>query len=148
MTASSSSHPIKIKADVGAYTFPGALQGDLIYGAKSSYIATVVERQTRFTILVRVESKNTEHVVDALSKQMGKLPTLLQQSLTLDRGQEMARHHASDIATNKACTFTIPEAPGSAGQMKMRMAYSDSTFQMGRVCHAFLNGICMPLHQS
>src|SRR5690606_2261700 len=44
---------------------PGHWEGDLIYGAKNSYIATVVERQTRFTVLVRVESKNTEHVVSA-----------------------------------------------------------------------------------
>jgi IS30 family transposase len=73
---------------------PGHWEGDLICGSKNSYIATVVERQTRFTILVKVESKNTEHVVGALSEQMKKLPVLLQQSLTWDRGQEMARHHA------------------------------------------------------
>jgi IS30 family transposase len=76
------------------------------------------DRQTRFTILVKVESKNTEHVVGALAKQMSKLPELLQQSLTWDRGQEMARHRAFTLATNMDCTFAIPEVPGSAGATK------------------------------
>lgn len=61
---------------------PGHWEGDLICGAMHSYIATVVERQSRDTILICVESRNTEHAVDALSRQMGKVPALLQQSLT------------------------------------------------------------------
>jgi IS30 family transposase len=94
---------------------PGHWEGDLICGAKNSYIATVVERQTRFTILVRVESKNTEHVVGALSKQMSKLPELLQQSLTWDRGPEMARHHAFTLATNMDVYFCDPRSPWQRG---------------------------------
>jgi IS30 family transposase len=90
---------------------PGHWEGALICGAKKSDIATVVERQTRFTILVRVENKNTEHVVDALIKQMSKLPALLQQSLTWDRGQELARHHAFTLATNMDVYFCDPRSP-------------------------------------
>jgi IS30 family transposase len=94
---------------------PGHWEGDLICGSRNSYIATVVERQTRFTILVKVESKNTDHVVSALSKQMSKLPELLQQSLTWDRGQEMARHHAFTLATNMDVYFCDPQSPWQRG---------------------------------
>jgi IS30 family transposase len=94
---------------------PGHWEGDLIYGAKNSYIATVVERQTRFTVLVRVESKNTEHVVRALSEQMKKLPELLKQSLTWDRGQEMARHHVFTLATDMDVYFCDPRSPWQRG---------------------------------
>jgi IS30 family transposase len=94
---------------------PGHWEGDLICGSRNSYIATVVERQTRFTILVKVESKNTDHVVAALSKQMSKLPELLQQSLTWDRGQEMARHHAFTLATNMDVYFCDPQSPWQRG---------------------------------
>lgn len=102
-------------AEVEDRAVPGHWEGDLICGAKNSYIATVVERQTRFTILVRVESKNTEHVVAALSKQMSKLPDLLQQSLTWDRGQEMARHQAFTLATNMDVYFCDPRSPWQRG---------------------------------
>jgi IS30 family transposase len=90
-------------------------EGDLIYGAKNSYIATVVERQTRFTVLVRVESKNTEHVVSALSEQMKNLPEVLKQSLTWDRGQEMAQHRAFTLATDMDVCFCDPRSPWQRG---------------------------------
>lgn len=93
----------------------GHWEGDLICGSNNSYIATVVERQTRFTILVKVASKNTDHVVSALFKQMSKLPELLQQSLTWDRGQEMARHHAFTLATNMDVYFCDPQSPWQRG---------------------------------
>ena len=102
-------------AAVDERAVPGHWEGDLICGSRNSYIATVVERQTRFTILVKVESKNTDHVVSALSKQMSKLPELLQQSLTWDRGQEMARHHAFTLATNMDVYFCDPQSPWQRG---------------------------------
>lgn len=64
---------------------PGHWEGDLICGSKNSYIATVVERQTRFTLLVKVDGKKTDTVVPALARQMTKLPRQLKQSLTWDR---------------------------------------------------------------
>jgi IS30 family transposase len=113
---------------------PGHWEGDLICGSKNSYIATIVERQTRFTILVKVESKNTEHVVGALSTQMSKLPELLQQSLTWDRGQEMARHHDFTQRQIWTCTFAIPQVLGSVALTKIGMVCSDSTFPTRLAC--------------
>lgn len=94
---------------------PGHWEGDLICGSRNSYIATVVERQTRFTILVKVAGKETKSVVTALSKQMSKLPALLQQSLTWDRGTEMARHNEFTLATNMDVYFCDPRSPWQRG---------------------------------
>ena len=66
--------------------------GDLLSGAKNSYIATLVERHSRFAMLVKVPGKDTEAVVRALSRHVRKLPASLRRSLTWDRGLEMARH--------------------------------------------------------
>ena len=84
---------------------PGHWEGDLISGSKNSHITTVVERQSRFTILVKVNGKDTESVVSALSHQMSKLPELLKQSLTWDRGTEMASHQNLIIAQGKYLDF-------------------------------------------
>jgi IS30 family transposase len=94
---------------------PGHWEGDLICGSKNSYIATVVERQSRFTILVKVDGKNTEAVVSALSRQMGKLPDLLKQSLTWDRGTELAAHRKFTIATKMDVYFCDPSSPWQRG---------------------------------
>ena len=94
---------------------PGHWEGDLICGSKNSYIATVVERQSRFTILVKVDGKNTEAVVSALSRQMGKLPDLLKQSLTWDRGTELAAHRKFTMATNMDVYFCDPSSPWQRG---------------------------------
>ena len=69
-------------ASVEDRAVPGHWEGDLICGSLNSHIATVVERQTRFTVLVKVNSKETETAVASLARQMIKLPNLLQQSLT------------------------------------------------------------------
>jgi len=94
---------------------PGHWEGDLICGSQNSYIATVVERKSRFTILVKVEGKKTEGVVSALSRQMVKLPMLLRQSLTWDRGTEMAAHQKLSVATNMDVYFCDPSSPWQRG---------------------------------
>jgi IS30 family transposase len=94
---------------------PGHWEGDLICGSKNSYIATVVERQTRFTILVKVEGKKTEVVVPALARQMTELPTRLKQSLTWDRGTELASHQKFTVATNIDVYFCDPSSPWQRG---------------------------------
>ncbi|TCS59770.1 IS30 family transposase [Varunaivibrio sulfuroxidans] len=94
---------------------PGHWEGDLICGSKNSYIATVVERQSRFTVLVKVDGKDTETVVTALSKQMKKLPNLLRQSLTWDRGTELAAHRKFSMATNMDVYFCDPSSPWQRG---------------------------------
>lgn len=94
---------------------PGHWEGDLIRGTGNSHIATVVERQSRFTVLVKVDGKSTQNVVTALSKQMGNLPRLLQQSLTWDRGLELAAHTQFTIETNMDVYFCDPGSPWQRG---------------------------------
>lgn len=94
---------------------PGHWEGDLIQGANNSYIATVVERQSRFTVLVKVNGKDTVSVVSALSEQMSKLPQLLHKSLTWDRGMEMADHQKFSMATNMKVFFCDPSSPWQRG---------------------------------
>lgn len=94
---------------------PGHWEGDLIHGSKNTFIATVVERQTRFTVLVKVDGKDTQSVVTALSEQMVKLPKLLKQSLTWDRGNEMAGHVAFSVATKMDVYFCDPRSPWQRG---------------------------------
>ncbi len=96
-------------------SIPGHWEGDLIHGANNSYIATVVERQSRFTVLVKVQGKSTAYVVSALSRQMGKLPQLLQKTLTWDRGTEMADHCKFSIATDMQVFFCDPSSPWQRG---------------------------------
>jgi len=92
---------------------PGHWEGDLICGSKNSYIATVVERQTRFTILVKVDGKKTEVVVPALARQMTELPSQLKQSLRWDRGTELASHQKFTVATD--IYFCDPSSPWQRG---------------------------------
>jgi IS30 family transposase len=94
---------------------PGHWEGDLICGSQNSYIATIVERYSRFVILVKVEGKDTKTVVSALSRQMSKLPTLLKQSLTWDRGSEMVDHKEFSVATDMEVYFCDPASPWQRG---------------------------------
>src|ERR1700689_4284614 len=92
-------------AETGDRAVPGHWEGDLIGGTKNSHIATLVERQSRFTALVNVPSKDTTAVVAALSRQIRRLPTSLRRSLTWDRGLEMAKHKTFTVATNVKVYF-------------------------------------------
>jgi len=79
---------------------PGHWEGDLLLGSHNSQIATLVERHTRYVMLARVDGKDTETVIDALIAQARKLPRELYQSLTWDRGKEMADHQRFSLATD------------------------------------------------
>lgn len=94
---------------------PGHWEGDLIAGFADSYIATLVERQSRFTMLVKVNAKDTNTVVTALSKQIRKLPSQLRQSLTWDRGMELADHKTFTMATDTKVYFCDPRSPWQRG---------------------------------
>jgi IS30 family transposase len=94
---------------------PGHWEGDLYFGSHNSQIATLVERQTRYLMLVRVASKDTETVVDALIKQAHKLPRELYKSLTWDRGKEMADHQRFSLATDVKVFFCDPQQPWQRG---------------------------------
>jgi IS30 family transposase len=84
---------------------PGHWEGDLIGGSRNSYIATLVERHSRYVMLVKVANKDTESVVSALIKQSQKLPGELYRSLTWDRGKELADHQRLTLATEVAVYF-------------------------------------------
>ena len=94
---------------------PGHWEGDLLCGSGSSLIATLVERQTRYVMLVKVGSKHSEVVVDALIKTARKLPQELYKSLTWDRGHEMAEHKRFTLATNVQVYFCDPQNPWQRG---------------------------------
>jgi IS30 family transposase len=94
---------------------PGHWEGDLLSGAKNSYIATLVERHSRFAMLIKVPSKETEVVVAALSQHVRKLPATLRRSLTWDRGLEMAKHKDFTIATDVQVYFCDPQSPWQRG---------------------------------
>jgi len=90
---------------------PGHWEGDLLFGNANSQIATLVERQTRFVMLVKISSKDSEAVVNALIRHAGKLPQELYKSLTWDRGTEMAGHKRFTIATDIKVYFCDPQHP-------------------------------------
>ena len=94
---------------------PGHWEGDLVFGSNHSQIATLVERQTRYLMLARVKSKDTQTVIDALIKQAHKLPRELYKSLTWDRGKEMAGHQRFSLATNVKVYFCDPQQPWQRG---------------------------------
>jgi IS30 family transposase len=102
-------------AEVEDRAIPGHWEGDLLSGAKNSYIATLVERHSRFAMLIKVPSKETEAVVAALSQHVRKLPAALKRSLTWDRGLEMAKHKDFTVATDVQVYFCDPQSPWQRG---------------------------------
>jgi IS30 family transposase len=94
---------------------PGHWEGDLLSGSRNSHIATLVERSSRFTKLVRVEGKDTGNVVAALSREICKLPADLRRTLTWDRGLELAQHKRFSVATDVKVYFCDPRSPWQRG---------------------------------
>jgi IS30 family transposase len=94
---------------------PGHWEGDLIAGSKNTHIATLVERKTRYVMLAKVNSRDTETVIKALIKQSKKLPKELYKSLTWDRGKELAGHKEFSLATNIKVYFCDPKSPWQRG---------------------------------
>ena len=102
-------------ASVEDRAVPGHWEGDLIIGSNNSQIATLVERHTRYVMLVRVPSKDTKTVITALIKHAHKLPRELYKSLTWDRGKEMADHQRFSLDTNVKVYFCDPRSPWQRG---------------------------------
>ena len=102
-------------AEVEDRAVPGHWEGDLIVGASNSYVATLVERHSRFVMLARVAGKDSETVVQALIEQMRKLPAHLAISLTWDRGSELAQHKRFTMATDMPVYFCDPRSPWQRG---------------------------------
>lgn len=102
-------------ATVEDRAIPGHWEGDLIAGSKNSFIATLVERQTRYVMLARVSNKDTATVVAALARQIQHLPRELRRSLTWDRGKELADHKRLALATDLDIYFCDPNSPWQRG---------------------------------
>jgi len=102
-------------ATVQDRALPGHWEGDLLFGSANSQIATLLERQSRYLMLVKVASKDTETVVSALIKHAHKLPQELYKSLTWDRGKEMADHKRFTLATDIKVYFCDPQNPWQRG---------------------------------
>ena len=110
--------PVSIRARPAAVedrAVPGHWEGDLLSGSKNSYIATLVERHTRYVMLAKVANKDTQTVVSALIKQAKKLPSELYKSLTWDRGKELADHRQFTLTTNIDVYFCDPQSPWQRG---------------------------------
>jgi len=102
-------------ASVEDRAVPGHWEGDLITGSKNSTIATLVERHTRYVMLVKVTGKDTQTVVSALIKQAKKLPAELYKSLTWNRGKELSAHKQFTLATDSDVYFWDPQSPWQRG---------------------------------
>jgi IS30 family transposase len=94
---------------------PGHWEGDLIVGSNDSYIATLVERHTRYVMLAKVDGKDTKTVINALINQSKKLPRELYRSLTWDRGKELSDHKRFSLATDIDVYFCDPQSPWQRG---------------------------------
>jgi len=102
-------------AEVEDRAVPGHWEGDLVEGSRGTFIATLVERRSRFVILIKLSEKRTETVVDALIKAVRKLPTTLRKSLTWDRGSELTDHAKFTVATDVKVYFCDPYCPWQRG---------------------------------
>jgi IS30 family transposase len=94
---------------------PGHWEGDLICGSANSYLVTLVERQTRYLMLAKIDNRDTNSVITALIKQAKQLPDQLYRSLTWDRGTEMTDHKRFTLATDVTVYFCDPQSPWQRG---------------------------------
>ena len=138
-------------AEVEDRAVPGHWEGDLMTGSKNSHIATLVERHSRFTMLVKVKGKDTASVVTALSKQVRKLPSELRRSLTWDRGMELARHKEFSIATGVQVYFCDPRSPWQRGTNentnRLLRQYFPKGTELSGYTQSDLNKIALRLNQ-
>ena len=130
---------------------PGHWEGDLLSGARNSHIATLVERHTRFVMLIKLEGKDTNSVVEALAHQVRKLPRELRRSLTWDRGKEMADHKRFTLATDVKVYFCDPRSPWQRGSNEntnglLRQYFPKGT-DLSSFSQAYLNRIAQRLNE-
>lgn len=138
-------------AEVEDRAIPGHWEGDLISGAKNSHIATLVERHSRYTMLVKVQGKDAASVESALSREVRTLPRELWRSLTWDRGSEMASHKAFTAATDVKVYFCDPQSPWQRGTNENTNRLLRQYFPKGTELAGFsqtdLNEVAMRLNQ-
>jgi len=130
---------------------PGHWEGDLLCGAGNTHIATLVERQSRFTLLVKLPAKDASSVAKAMSRRISKLPAVLRRSVTLDRGPEFAAHKKFSIATDAKVYFCDPKSPWQRGTNEntnrlLRQYFPDGT-NLSQFSQAYLDRIALRLNQ-
>jgi IS30 family transposase len=137
-------------ASVEDRAVPGHWEGDLLAGKANSYIATLVERRSRFVMLVRLPGKDTQSVVQALTRRVRTLPAGLMSSLTWDRGMELAAHKRFSVATDVQVYFCDPQSPWQRGSNEntnglLRQYFPDGT-DLSTFTQAQLNSIARRLN--
>jgi IS30 family transposase len=138
-------------AEIEDRAIPGHWEGDLISGSNNTHIATLVERQSRFTMLVKLDSKDTDTVVKALISQVKRLPSAVRLSLTWGRGMELARHKEFSIATNFKVYFCDPQSPWQRGTNentnRLLRQYLPKKTDLSPFTQADLNRVALELNQ-
>jgi IS30 family transposase len=130
---------------------PGHWEGDLIEGSDNTQIATLVERQSRFVMLVKVPRSDTKTVVEALTRKVRKLPKQLRCSLTWDRGKEMAGHKSFSLATDARVYFCDPASPWQRGSNEntngLLRQYFRKRTDLSGYSQAYLDRVALKLNQ-
>lgn len=138
-------------ASVEDRAVPGHWEGDLIEGKQGTYIATLVERQTRYVMLAKVKSKKTEEVIAALIKQSRTLPAELYKSLTWDRGSEITNHQQFTLATNIDVYICDPSSPWQRGSNentnRLLRQYFPKRTDLSQHTQAHLNKVARQLNE-
>ena len=130
---------------------PGHWEGDLLAGSNNTHIATLVERHTRFAMLIKIDSKDTATVVNTLARHVRRLPSQLRRSLTWDRGKEMADHKRFTLATDVKVYFCDPRSPWQRGSNENTNGLLRQYFPKGKDLsiypQAYLDKIAKRLNQ-
>lgn len=138
-------------ASVEDRAVPGHWEGDLIAGSKNSYIATLVERHTRYVMLAKVPSRDTNTVIKALVRQARKLPKELYKSLTWDQGKELTDHKQFKLATEIDVYFCDPRSPWQRGSNEntngLLRQYFPKRTDLSVHSQAYLNKIARRLNE-
>lgn len=138
-------------AEVEDRAVPGHWEGDLLRGVHNSHVATLVERHSRFCMLVKVPGKDTATVVAALSQHVRQLPATLRRSLTWDRGLEMAQHKSFTMATDVQVYFCDPQSPWQRGSNEntngLLRQYLPKTADLSSFSQSQLDEIAQRLNQ-
>jgi IS30 family transposase len=138
-------------AEVADRAVPGHWEGDLLMGGTRSQIATLVERHSRYVMLVKVDSKDTATVTKALARKIRDLPAELRRSLTWDRGAELAAHRQFTIATDMQVYFCDPRSPWQRGSNENTNGLLRQYFPKGQdvsqISQARLNQVAKQLNE-
>ena len=130
---------------------PGHWEGDLLTGANDTNIVTLVERHSRFTMLVKLARRDSATVMAALAEKIGTLPQELRRSLTWDQGKEMARHKSFTVATDLQVYFCDPRSPWQRGSNEntngLLRQYFPRTTNFSQVPQAQLDSVALRLNQ-